>query len=172
MSAQFQLGLELTNIVNPISQALSALGSLALVDAIKKAGSDVITEMKLASMIGRHEIDDVFGWHFRKAVGKADQTLISRYMDIILESGSGPTVQEALKNPALFSMVIQLSALTFAHEDVSLANAIVQAIERIVKETGERMEIVPDYVSLLGTLRTCQQQTAAFTWASTYESVE
>ena len=172
MSTQFQLGLELTNIVNPLSQAVSALGSLALVDAIQKAGSDVITEMRLASLIGRHKIDRVIAWHFRKAVGKADQTIISRYMDIVLESGSGPTVQEAIKNPALFSMVIQLSALTFAHEDESLANAIVKAIEKIVRESQERLEIVPDYVSLLGTLRACQQQTAAFSWAPLYESVE
>lgn len=37
LPAQFQLGLELTNIVNPLSQAIGALGSLALVSAIQKA---------------------------------------------------------------------------------------------------------------------------------------
>ena len=118
--AQFQLGLELTNIVNPLSQVVSSLSSLALVDAIKKAGSDAITELKLASLIGRHRIDKIMKFHFRKMVAKADQTVISKYIDIILESGAGPTVQEALKNPALFSMVVQLSALAFAHEDESL----------------------------------------------------
>ena len=170
--AQFQLGLELTNIVNPLSQAVSAIGSLALVEAIKKAGSDVITEMKLASLIGRHRIDEVIKWHFREKVSKADRSVISRYMDIVLESGAGPTVLEAMKNPALFSMVIQLSALAFAHEDESLASAIVEAIERTVKESGASMDSVPDYVSLLGTIRACQQQTAAFQWASVYESIE
>ena len=153
--AQFQLGLELTNIVNSLSQAVGALGSLAVVDAVKKAGSDVLTEMKLASLIGRHRIDEVVKFHFREAVGKADQAVISRYVDILLESGSGPTVQEAMKNPALFSMVIQLSALAFAHEDESLANAMVEAIERIAKKSGAQVAIVPDYVSLLGTLRAC-----------------
>jgi len=172
LPAQFQLGLELTNIVNPLSQAVSALGSLALVDAVKKSGSDVITEMKLASLIGRHRIDPVIKFHFREMVAKADQNVFSRYLDIVLESGAGPTVQEAMKNPALFSMVIQLSALTFAHEDESLANAIVEAIERIVRDSGREVEIVPDYVSLLGTLRSCQQQTAAFRWAILFESVE
>lgn len=48
LPAQFQLGLELTNIVNPLSQAIGALGSLALVSAIQKAGSDVITEIKIS----------------------------------------------------------------------------------------------------------------------------
>ncbi len=172
LPAQFQLGLELTNIINPISQAMSAVGSLALIDAIKKSGSDFITETKLASLIGRHRIDPVIKFHFREMVAKSDQSVISRYLDIILESGSGPTVQEALKNPALFSMVIQLSGLVFAHEDESLAAAIVEAIERIAQESNGDLGIVPDYVSLLGTLQACQQQTAAFRWALLYDTVE
>ena len=172
LPAGFQLGLELTNIINPISQAMSALGSLALIDAIKKSGSDFITETKLASLIGRHRIDPVIKFRFREMVTKSDQSLISRYLDIVLESGSGPMVQEALKNPALFSMVIQLSGLAFAHEDESLANGIVEAIEKIVQESHGDVGIVPDYVSLLGTVRACQQQTAAFRWALLYEAVE
>ena len=172
LPAQFQLGLELTNIINPISQAVSAVGSLALIDAIRKSGSDTITEMKLASFIGRHLIDPAMKLHFREAVAKSDQSVISRYLDIILESGSGPTVQEALKNPALFSMVIQLSGLAFAHEHEPLAGAIVEAMERIVRESGADSAIIPDYVALLGTLRACQQQTAGFRWASVYEAVE
>ena len=172
LPVQFQLGLELTNIVNPISQAVSAVGSLALIDAIRKSGSDTITEMKLASFIGRHIIDPAMKLHFQEAVSKSDQSVISRYMDIILESGSGPTVQEAIKNPALFSMVIQLSGLAFAHEQEPLAGAIVEAMERIVRQSGADVAIVPDYVALLGTLRACQEQTAGFRWASVYEAVE
>ena len=172
LPTQFQLGLELTNILNPISQAMSALGSLALIDAIKRSGSDFITETKLANLIGRHRIDPVLKCHFREIVATSDQSVISRYMDIILESGSGPTVQEALKNPALFSMVIQLSGLAFAHENESLANTLVEALEKIAQEAKSDMSIVPDYVSLLGTLRACQQQTAAFRWALLYEATE
>lgn len=170
--AQFQLGLELTNIVNPLSQAISTLGSLAVIDAVKKAGSDTITELKLASLIGRHRIDEVMKWHFKEQVAKSDQSIISRYLDIVLESGGGPTVREALKNPALFSMVIQLSALAFSHEEESLANAIVEAIEKIVKESGKDLGMVPDYVSLLGTIRACREQTATFSWAPVFEAVE
>ena len=172
LPTQFQLGLELTNIVNPISQAMSALGSLAVIDAIKKSGSDFITETKLANLIGRHRIDPVIKFHFREMVAKSDQSMLSKYMDIILESGSGPTVQEALKNPALFSMVIQLSGLAFAHENESLANTLVEAIEKIAQESKSDMSIVPDYLSLLGTLRACQQQTAGFRWAWLYEATE
>ncbi|KAL9132018.1 MAG: hypothetical protein Q9175_006624 [Cornicularia normoerica] len=172
LPAQFQLGLELTNIVNPIGQAISAFGSLALIDAIKKTGSDFITELKLASLIGRLRIDPVIKFHFREMVAVSDQSVISRYLDIILESGSGPTVQEALKNPALFSMVIQLSGLAFAHQEEFLANTIVDAIEKIVQESDGDVGVVPDYASLLGTIRACRQQTAAFRWAFLYEAAE
>ena len=58
--AQFELGLELTNIVHPLSRALWSVGSLALSDAIEKAGSSVITEAKLASLIGRFSIGTQF----------------------------------------------------------------------------------------------------------------
>lgn len=60
----------------------------------------------------------------------------------------------------------------FALENQSIANAIMGAIEKIVQESGGDVRIVPDYASLLGTLRACQQQTAAFRWALLYEATE
>ena len=172
LPAQFELGLELTNIINPIGKAVSTLGSLALVDAIKKSGSDCLTEMKMASFLGRHRVDPIIEVHFREMVAKTDRSVLSRYMDIILESGAGPTVQEALKNPALFSMVIQLSALSLAHQDEALAFAMTEAMERVAHELGGQAGTVPDYMSLLGTIRACQQQTVAFRWLPLYEAIE
>lgn len=172
MDASFQLGFELTNALNPLGQAVSALKSLGLIEAIKKSGSDAITEVRLASIIGRHRIDEAIEIHFREAVSKSGQSTISRYIDIVLEAGGGPTVQEALKNPALFSMVIQLSALAFSHQDESLANALVEATERIAQRSKRDADIGPDYVSILGTVRACRQQTASFHWATLYEAVE
>ena len=172
MDASFQLGLELTNALNPLGQAVSALKSLGLIEALKKSGSDAITEVRLASFVGRHRVDEAIKIHFREAVAKSEQSIISRYIDIVLEAGAGPTVQEALKHPALFSMVIQLSALAFSHQDESLANAIVEATERIAQRSTRDVDIVPDYVSLLGTVRACRQQTASFHWATLYEAVE
>lgn len=90
----------------------------------------------------------------------------------MLESGAGPTVQEALKNPALFSMIIQLSMLSATHTDVSLANAIVTAVENILRDAEAGSESAPEYVSLVGTIRACQQQTAFFEWSSLYNAVE
>ena len=172
LPAQFQLGLELTNIVNPLGTALSQLSSLALVDIIKRSGSDVITEMKVASLLGRHSIDPDMEYSFRAVVAKSDQSVISRYIDIMLESGAGPTVQEALKNPALFSMIIQLSMLSATHTDISLANAIITAVENVLRDTGASTGSAPEYVSLVCTIRACQQQTAFFRWTHVYDAVE
>lgn len=91
MNSQFQLGLDLTNIFNPLAQAVSALGSLALIDAIKKGGSDALTELKLAAILGRNRIDSVIEPHFRQFVAKSEKIALSQYLeDIMLESGAGP----------------------------------------------------------------------------------
>lgn len=86
MPPQFQIGLELTTLVNLLSQIVSGLTSLALVDAIQKSGSDAITELKLAYLFGQHRIDKAIDFHFRAIVAKSDQSIISRYLDIVLES--------------------------------------------------------------------------------------
>ena len=172
MDAQFQLGFELTNILNPATQAISAISSIAIVDAVRKAGSDVLTEVKLASFLGKNRIDSILEAHFRQAVAKSERNLISRYIDIVLESGAGPTVQNALKDTALFSMIVQMSLLCFVHEHQPFANAMVKAIERIVRDFKGNPQAIPDYPSLLGTMRVIQRETVAFQWSALFDSVE
>lgn len=172
MDAQFQLGFELTNILNPATQAVSAISSIAIVDAVRKAGSDVLTEVKLASFLGKNRIDPILEAHFRQAVAKSERNLISRYLGICLESGAGPTVQNALKDTALFSMIVQMSLLCSVHEHQPFANAIVEAIERIVRDFKGNPKAIPDYPSLLGTMRVIQRETAAFQWSALFDSVE
>ena len=172
MNAQFQLGFELTNILNPATQAVSAISSIAIVDAVRKAGSDVLTEVKLASFLGKNRIDAILEAHFRQAVAKTERNLISRYIEIVLESGAGPTVQNALKDTALFSMVVQMSLLCFVHEHQQFANAMVEAIARIVRDFKGNPEAIPDYPSLLGTMRVIQRETVAFQWSALFDSVE
>ena len=172
MDTQFQLGFELTNILNPVSQAVSTIGSIALADAIRKAGSDVLTEVKLASFLGKNRNDSIIETHFRQAVAKSERNIISRYMEIVLQSGAGPTVQNALKDTALFSMIVQMSFLCFVHEHQPFANALVRAIESIVKDFQGNPAAIPDYPSLLGTMRVIQRETAAFQWSALLESVE
>ena len=172
MDAQFQLGFELTNILNPATQAISAISSIAIVDAVRKAGSDVLTEVKLASFLGKNRIGQILETHFRQAVAKSERNLISRYLEIVLESGAGPTVQNALKDTALFSMIVQMSLLCSVHEHQPFANAIVEAIQRIVRDFKGNPEAIPDYPSLLGTMRVIQRETAAFQWSGLFASVE
>ncbi len=172
MDAQFQLGFELTNILNPATQAISAISSIAIVDAVRKAGSDVLTEVKLASFLGKNRIDPILEAHFRQAVAKSERNLISRYIEIVLESGAGPTVQNALKDTALFSMIVQMSLLCSVHEHQPFANAMVAAIERIVRDFKGNPQAIPDYPLLLGTMRVIQRETAAFQWFALFDSVE
>ena len=172
MPIPFQLTLELSNIVKPLVQGLAAVGSLAYAERAKRAGSDILTETKLEALLGFHRIDPIIATHFRQAVIKSDQTLLSQCLEMALESGSGPTVQAALREPTMFSMIVQLSALAFAHEHDSLAGALVIAAERILTHADKSMENAPHYGSLIGTIKACQQQTAGFYWSSIYESVE
>jgi hypothetical protein len=169
----FQLSLELTNLISPLTSALAGAGSLLLAEARKRSGSDIITESKLASTLGRNRIGGFVEQHFRKKFAKSDEQRLSRWLeDLMLESGAGPTVQQCLREPPLYSVVIQLSALAFAHELKSLSSAIVKAFEDALKDGGKKIESGVDYVSVLGTFRACQQQTAAFSWSSTFEWVE
>ena len=170
----FQIGLEITNLLAPLGNTLGRLCNLALVDALKRSGSDIITETKLAALLGRHRIDPTLKAHFKTSVSSSSELIISRYIDIALQSGAGPTVQEALKDDevALFSMIVQLSLLSFACSDQNLAYAISTAVESLLDSQGYPMERAPDYVSLSGTIRVCRQQTAAFRWNYHYEAVE
>jgi len=172
MDAQFQLGFELTNILNLATQAISAISSITIIDAVRKAGSDVLTEVKLASFLGKNRIDSILEAHFRQAVAKSERDLISRYLEIGLESGAGPTVQNALKDTALFSMIVQMSLLCSVHEHQPFANAMVEAIERIVRDFKGNPQAILHYPSLLGTMRVIQRETAAFQWSALFDSVE
>jgi hypothetical protein len=61
-------------------------------------------------------------------------------------------------------MAIQISFLAFGHEHQSLAHAITQAIEETLVASNNPPERGLDYISVLGVITACQQQTAAFGW--------
>ncbi|KAM0814267.1 hypothetical protein AB5N19_00057 [Seiridium cardinale] len=95
-------------------------------------------------------------------------------IELVLESGSGPTVTQALTcgNPALLSIVIQLSFLAWSHEHQSLSQALTQAIDDVLVESRTATSHKLNYVSLLGTVGACQQQTTGFSWAHHYAAIE
>jgi len=170
--------LDLGNIIAPLMKtALRLLNSETAEanEAIRRSGSDELTELKLAALLGRLRIDDIVKTNFRAIVASSNHSVISRFMqDLVLESGAGPTIQQALSssNPALLSMAIQISFLAFGHGHQSLAEAITQAIEEALVLSDSPVHRGLDYVSVLGVITVCQQQTAKFGWSYVYESVE
>ncbi len=82
---------------------------------------------------------------------------------LILKSGAGPTVIRALTSvdPGLLPTVAQVSFLAWSHEAQSLAQGFTHAVEEDL--AGNKAATIGGFnsVSVLGTIRACQQQTAA-----------
>jgi hypothetical protein len=170
-----QLGVELTNFIAPLTKTALRLGSLAVREAIERSGSDELTELKLAHILGRHRLDPVIATHFRSLVARSGCERLSRFMrELVLESGAGATVTQALAgdNAALLSMVVQVSFLAWSLEHQSLALALTQAVEEMLISSETPTSHGLNYLSLLGTIGACQQQTAAFSWAHHYASID
>ena len=87
---------------------------------------------------------------------------------ISLDTGPGPTVRRALalKEVPYFRMVVQCSFLTSNLQTPQIAAALHQSFERIATEAPKDGPIVeiPSEESLLGVLRSCQEQTSEFKW--------
>lgn len=176
LPAGFQLGVELTNFVGPLASTALRVGTLAAREAIQRSGSDELTELKLSHILGRLRLDAALSTHFRNIVAPTKGlTALSRFIrDVVLESGPGPTVSQALAsdNPALLSMVVQLSFLTWSHDLQDLGQAIAQVVNEALLESHGMITHGLNYVALLGTMAACQQQTAAFSWEAHYKTVE
>ncbi|KAK2746648.1 hypothetical protein FQN57_002992 [Myotisia sp. PD_48] len=90
---------------------------------------------------------------------KTHQSIVSRVLEaehLLLEAGVGPTMQQATTNPnpALLSMVIRISLLSFSHEQQTLPQAIVTYISsEIFRETSlEASGPRQSYTSVLGVI--------------------
>ena len=175
MALSASLRLDLTNILVPLMGTVVNNEGVERSEAITRSGSDQLTELKLATLIGRLRIEDAIKTNFRTLVAASNQMKFSRYLqDLTLEAGAGPTIQQALTSldPARLSMAIQISFLAFGHDHQSLAQAITQAIQEALVASNNPPERGLDYISVLGVITACQQQTAAFGWAYFYEAVE
>jgi hypothetical protein len=175
MALSASLRLDLTNILVPLMGTVVNNERVESSEAITRSGSDQLTELKLAALIGRLRIEDAIKTNFRTLVAASNQTKFSRYLqDLTLEAGAGPTIQQALTSldPARLSMAIQISFLAFGHEHQSLAEAITQAIEETLVASNNPPQRGLDYISVLGVIIACQQQTAAFGWAYFYDAVD
>ena len=90
-------------------------GLVRLLREIQASGSDFITEEDLAQVFGRNRVEPLFASTFKTAVKHSMIHEISSVAELVFEAGAGPTVRRSLNEPAYFSMVVQLSLLTFTH---------------------------------------------------------
>ncbi|KAL4961976.1 uncharacterized protein BDV14DRAFT_210818 [Aspergillus stella-maris] len=148
----FQLSLELTNILNPLAKTLTALGcSLAGLEGFQHStsASETLTELHLASSLGRHRVSESIAATFRTIVGQSSRhytlpALAAQFL--VLDGGAARIVRRALTeaNPAWLSMVIQVSVLGFAHEALGLARGVAD----IQLGRGDAQQL--EYISVLG----------------------
>ncbi len=165
-SNQFALSVEVTRLV-PLALAAAYKSSeavMSLARDLRKSGSDIVIEEDLAYMFGRCRIAQQLESSFRTITNTRISTPLAE--GLTLEGGPGPTVLRALKHSSYFATVVQLSLLCWVHEKVSLSEGLLHALERRVEEApadaSERS--LPSQAGLLGVIRACEEQTAAFDW--------
>lgn len=173
LSSQFSLSLELTKLL-PLGSAVNATGRglIQLARELQKSGSDIVVEEDLAEVFGRNRVTRHFESTFRAAVRESKVQELSGYLDIVLESGAGPTVRRSLQDRAYFSMVVQLSLLAWSHEIDPLSRALATAIERRLEDAPPEKKNFPSYDGILGTLQACRDQTSQFRWDLKFAAVE
>ena len=172
MQTQFSLSLELTRVLPIISAPVHVL--LESVRAVQRSGSDFVTEEDLVPILGRLKIYPLFESTFKTVIrNTTQQTLLSRYLEIVIEGGAGPTLQRSLKDRARFAVVVQLSMLMWTHEAFTLAQSLSTALRLRLQGAPPEAEIVtpPGPTELLGVLKSCQEQTSEFPWHPVFEAV-
>lgn len=169
-STQLAATYDITSLV-PIVPILSVAsrGLLDLVRDFQKSGSDLVTENDLAEVFGRNYISPQFASTFKTAVRKSAIHRLAGIAEIILEAGAGPTVRNAVEQAAFFPMLVQLSALLWAHKVTTLASSLAEAFER--RGSGNCKTLL-SYNHLVGTLRCIQQQTSGFMWELYFIAVD
>jgi len=167
---QFSLSVELSNLV-PLAPIvnLASRSMLEVVRGLHKSGSDLTTEHDLAEVLGRSYIEPRFVRNFKNAVRESTIRKLSGIAELVLEVGAGPTVRNAVGDAAMFSMVVQLSLLLWAHHTKSLATGLTKALE--VRNSGSTQN-VPQFEDIMGTLRCISQQTSGFMWELVFAAVD
>ncbi|RJE25781.1 hypothetical protein PHISCL_01894 [Aspergillus sclerotialis] len=165
LPTSFQLSIELTKIL-PIREAISAVTRPILQQAreLKRSGSDFIVEEDLAAVFGRGRIDTKLERHFKSTISPAKVEIMYPASDIVLHSGSGPTVHRALKEPRYLSTVIQLSFLGFMHERTTFSSNLVACLNERYRLGAPDSSPDTNYEDIVGLLRVCASQTGEFPW--------
>lgn len=172
-SNQFSLSLELTRLL-PLS-TLYDKGAQAIINfgrQLKNSGSDIIVEDDLVLVFGRSKISATLGSSFKTLVAESGSN-IPLLEGIMLQAGPGPTVGRALREPPYFSMVVQLSLLSWSYETRALATALSETLHKRVEGSNSvnPSPTAPSSSDIYGVLQACLRQTSAFNWNRLLQAV-
>jgi hypothetical protein len=160
---QFALTLELTRLI-----PLNLVGNtaqravLALARQLRNSNSDIIIEEDLAELFGRSRVAPLLESSFRAVVSQGNANFLTN--DIVLAGGPGPTVSRGLRERPYFSTIVQLSLLTWVHDNNALAQGLVEAIEKRLEHAPPGERAPPGQQGVCGTLTACEEQTSAYDW--------
>jgi hypothetical protein len=175
-SNQLSLSLELTKVLPLAGIAVVGAGGalIRLARDLRASGSDIVIEEDLAAVFRQNRIDPNFERKFRNDVVEATKiSMLERLLPISLQSGPGPTVGRALKDPAYMPLVVQLSLLCAVHDIESLSEGLAEALRlRAECSTDDFQSGVASSNALKGTLQACADQTAGFNWADLVQGVQ
>lgn len=164
-SSQFNLSLELTRLLPLASVADSATQTLIrFARDLRNSGSDVVVEEDLVEIFGRCRISSELGSSFRTVI-KESVSNKPLWEGIMLQAGPGPTLSRAFREPTYFSMVVQLSLLTWCYEPDQLATAMTEVMaNRLEGAPMNSNPGIPSRDGIFGVLKACERQTSAFNW--------
>ena len=170
MDSQFSVSVELTKLIPFVPLVkLASQGALTLVRSLSKTGSDLVIEHDLAAMFGRLRIEEHFARTFKTAVTVSKIHPIAAGLEIVLQAGAGPTVVHAVQQAPFFSMLVQLSALLWAHDATYLARCLLKIMTD--KKQGNSDD-VPDEIPVVGTLRCIREQTCGYPWVLEFLAIQ
>ena len=173
-SNQFALSLEVTRLVPLASLANKATQAVInSARALSNSGSDIVVENDLVEAFGRSQIAPSLASTFQNIV-RANSSSTTLWDGLTLQAGPGPTVERAFREPPFFSMVIQLSLLTWCYgsHGTDLPFGLAEALAKRREGAPEFAAVTtPQRDDIARVLRSCERQTSAFDWNMLLEAV-
>jgi len=166
MNASFQLALELSSVF-PIREGVltAAQYILKLARELRKSGSDLVVEEDLAEVFGRGKVSSELETKFKDATKIANIVPLGGSGEMALESGPGPTLQNAFRDNRYLASVIQLSFLSWMHNREVLASMLSQAMRKRYELNVAGAAPDPGFEGISKTLAAISSQTSTFCWS-------
>lgn len=162
----FQLALELSSVF-PVREAIVGVSHhlLNLARDFRKSGSDIVVELDLAEIFGRGKISSDLETKFKETTKLSTVVPLTYDGEIVLDSGPGPTLQNAFRDRRYLASVIQLSFLSYILDREKLSSMLSEAISRRYDFKVSGASPDPGYEGIMKTLMACNSQTSSFSWS-------